>query len=485
MTDGKPTGEHSDDPRARRARRGFFWGCLAGCIVSAIIIVATTYFSRLLPAPVPTSESAAQDSASLPPEEAIAPLDRVASIAGPQPAPRQAAIMLASMAVPATTEQLQLEAEGVANQLRTQYPDLAEALHVVAIFHAQMRHSGEAEKIWSKCIELAPDHVEYYVNLAAIAMERGNSELAVETLQQALEAHCSSPDVYHHLAVSLTKLGRCEEAEQVIQEGLAAYPQFPSAWLVLGQAQLKLGKAAEAEASLRKAVQQGSRSPPAYFALGNACARQGKREEAAEFRKVFAKLKESRPLDVQQRFQILSSAEARRTAVAVLGEAAMVHIWQENSLEAERLFLRAIALEPTSVSSCQALADLYKKAGMAVEEQVVRRRLIQIEPFNLVNYLNLATICAQLGQSESAEAALKLAIAISPDAIDAYTTLAQFYIQSGKAGHARWYAQEAVRRDPTAERYMLLGATCRLLGDDAEAQVAFAKAKQMQPDGQP
>ena len=132
----------------------------------------------------------------------------------------------------------------------------------------------------------------------------------------------------------------------MIQKALADAPQSPACWLVLGETQLKLGKAAEAEASLRKAIDLGSRSPTAYFALGNACARQGKDEEAAKFRKRFTELKASQPLDPQQRYQVLSTAEAHRTAVTTLCEAATVHSWQGDFLEAERLLLAPLRSTP-------------------------------------------------------------------------------------------------------------------------------------------
>ena len=446
---------------------------LVVCVaVTAVIILAVIYMTppdRLTPDP----DEPAANIASPP-----AATDDAA--VGATPGPPRATILLAQKAVPASADQLQQEAQDVADSLCAQYPNLAEALHVAALFHSQNRQSGEAEKLWRKCIELSPKHVGYYVNLAAIAMDRGNSELAVETLQQAIDSDCLSVDVYHHMAVSLTKLGRCDEAESVIKKALETYPQFSACWLVLGQAQLKQGKAEEAEAALRKAIELGAQSTDVYFALANACARQGKQEEAAEFRKRFTELKASRPLNPQQRFQVLSAAEARRTAIAILCEAATVQSWKENSLEAERLFLRAIALDPTYPESCRALAALYRTEGLVAEEQITRRRLVDIEPYNLVNYLNLANVSANLGESESAEAALKAAIAIDPGAPHAYLTLAQFYLQTGKAKHARWYAQKAVQRLPTAESYRLLGATCRLLDDDTAAEAALAEARKLE-----
>ncbi len=168
-----------------------------------------------------------------------------------------------------------------------------------------------------------------------------------------------------------------------------------------------------------------------------------------------------------------------------LSEAAAVHSRQGNSLESERLLLRAIALDPTNATPCQALAGLYHEAGMLPEERVVRRRLVEIEPYHFDRYVTLAKVCMELGEPESAEATLKLAVAARPEAAEGYATLAQFYLQQSKARKARWFAQEAIRREPTAEGYLFLASTCRVLGDNADAEAALAKARQLAPAGSP
>ena len=196
-------------------------------------------------------------------------------------------------------------------------------------------------------------------------------------------------------------------------------------------------------------------------------------------RRQFARLKASQPLAAGERFAVLSLAEARRTAVTILVEAATVHAWQQDSLEAERLLLRAIAINPSSAVSCHKLAEVYKEAGLAAEQRVVVERLVQLEPLNLLHYLELARLADELGEPEGAEAALKLAISVAPDNPGPYTTLARFYLQQQQPKKARWYAQEAVRRDPTAEGFVLLASTCRLVGDEATAEAALAEAQRL------
>lgn len=446
--------------------------------IAAVIALGIVYWTK----PV-ESDSTAQVNAQNP-SHADSPAAEKSAAPKPQtnttPQSRQPAVSLVATPVPATTEQLRHESEQVAKRLRSQFPELPEALHVVAMMHAQQRQTAEAEKLWRKCIELAPNNEQYYVNLAAVAMDRGNSLLAAETLEKAAASGISSPDLLHHLAVAQMDIGKCEVAEQTIEKALRPNPRFSAGWVVKGQAQLKLGKVVEAEESLRKALALGSQSAEVYFSLANAVARQGKNDEAESLRKKFSELKATQPLDTRQRFQILTAAETRRNAVAVCTEAAMVHSWQGDFLESERLLLRAIALDPANVASCRTLASLYRQANMKPEERVLRRRLAEIEPHEFSNHLSLAKLSAELGELESAEAALKVAISLQPDRLDGYAVLAQLYQQSGRHKQARWFAQEAVNRQPTAEGYRFLATTCEQLGDNPSADAALEMASKLE-----
>ncbi len=410
--------------------------------------------------------------------------------AGPQPSPSKpaespgqrspgATIRLSATPLALPAEQLQRETEEVGSQLLARFPELPEALHVAALMHAQLRQTAQAQKLWQRCVELMPRNDQYRINLAAIAMDHGDYDLAVAALQPAIERGSTSPEVSHHLGMALSQLGRGEEAEQILSASLQRHPQSTAHWLVLGQAQLKSGKASEAETSLRQALALGLESSDLYFALGNACAQLGKREEAAEFHQQFALRQAAQPLAAQERFQVLSTAEARRTAVTIMVEAATVHAWQQDSLEAERLLLRALAIDPSSLASCRKLAEIYKEAGLVAEQRAAVLRLVEIDPHNLIHYLELAQLEARLDEPEAAEAALKMAISVAPDNAAPYTTLARFCLQEKQTKKARWYAQEAVRRNPTPEGYVLLASICRLVSDEPTAEAALAEAQRL------
>ena len=379
-------------------------------------------------------------------------------------------------------EMLQAEIELVASDLQNQFPKLPDALHVVAMMKAQTRQFSDAQKLWEECTRLAPKKEIYRVNLASIAMEMGDNELAIRVLNDGAGMGFDSFDFLHHLAIALSKLGRYEEAVATLQKSIQKFPNDSSNWILFGQAQLEQGQSSDAEASFRKAMEMGAATPNVFLGLGNACARQGKREEAAKHLKTYSELMSKDRLSGQERYQVLSEKEIRRTASTVLTEAATVYFRLKDNRQTERLLMRCVALAPKDLSGLRALADLYFKTKMLSEERVVRERILELGSNQFQDCVDLAKVCAQLQDNKSAEAALKLAMTLSPNSIEPYATLAQFHLTSGDLDHARWFAQQAIERQPTAEGFRFLASICQKQKDDPGASQALQFAEQLEKE---
>lgn len=400
--------------------------------------------------------------------------------AKPKDINRVAALRLVREAIDISGELLQAEMEQVASDLQNQFPKLPDALHVVAMMKAQTRQYSDAQKLWEECVRLAPKQEIYCVNLASIAMEMGDNERAIRALDEGAAAGFDSFDFLHHMAIALSKLGRYEEAVTTLQKSIKKFPSDSSNWILLGQAQLEQRKSVEAEASFRRAMEMGAASPSVFVGLGNACARQGNRDEAAKHLKTYSELMNKDKLSGQERYQVLSDKEIRRTASTVLTEAATFYFRQKDILQTERLLMRCVALAPKDLSGLRALGDLYFKSRMLAEERVVRERVLELGSNGFQDCLDLAKVCAQLQDTKSAEASLKLAMTLNPTAIEPYATLAQFHLQSGGLDQARWFAQQAIEREPTAEGFRFLASICQMQKDEHGAVQALKFARQLE-----
>lgn len=384
------------------------------------------------------------------------------------PSMAQARVQLPRVAVPADKDALEAEATFVVEELLDAYEEDARALHVSAMLNAQLHNTQQAQESWEKCVELEPDIEVFYVNLAAIALDRGDAQAAVDTLRKAMSRGISSTDILHHLGIALLSTGDANEAAEVAQQVLDTNPNAGAHWLILGQAQLKLGETQAAESSLKNAIALGVTTKPAYFALLNATLRNGKREEAMEVQAIYQGFQEEK-LAADERYQVLSKAEALRVCLSTLGESAALYQDRQEFETAEHLYLRMLALQPDHKSAINELAAIYQAQGDTREELAVYERLTEVDSLNLLNYLYLAKAASGVGQNDRAEAAIKLAISMSPETVTGYAAMAEFLLEDDQAEKALWYLRRAVRLKPSQEGFRLLARALRSLGREREA----------------
>ncbi len=394
------------------------------------------------------------------------------------------ALVLPPPATGLTMRSLQDEAFEVAERLQADYPEVPEALHVLAMLHAGLRQRGRAEELWRRCIQLAPSEAIYSINAAGAAVDQGRGEEAVEILEAALEAGSEPAGVYHQLAAVLNQLGRLDEAEEALLKVLELYPESAEDWYLLGQTQSKRGDYAAAEASLYRALELAPAPVSALHVLANVSAARGKSEQAAKYREHYRQLKAAPPRQLtpegstrMRRERYLG--ESLRIALLTLDEAATVYTRQGDWDRAEGLRLRSLALDPTSTDMLRELAVLYVDQQRFADAQVVLVRLTELEPDNAIEQWNLAQIAAQAGDPGTAEAAYRRVLDLQPDAAGAHLGLAQLYRDLGRFEQARWAAEEAARWSPTADSFRLLADICRRTGDHAAAQAAQERADRL------
>ncbi len=393
-------------------------------------------------------------------------------------------LVLPPPATDLTMRSLQDEAFAVAERLQADYPELPEALHVLAMLHAGMRQRGRAEALWRRCIELAPSEAIYAINAAGALVDQGRGEEAVEVLETALASGSEPAGVYHQLAAVLNQLGRLDEAEAALQNVLALYPESAEDWYLLGQTQSKRGDYAAAEASLYRALELAPAPVSALHVLANVSAALGKSEQAAKYREHYRQLKAAparqlTPEDATGMRRERYLGESLRIALLTLDEAATVYTRQGDWDQAEKLRLRSLALDPTGTDMLRELAVLYLDQQRFAEAQVVLVRLTELEPDNAIEQLNLAQIAAQAGDPGTAEAAYRRVLDLQPDAARAHFGLAQLYRDLGRFEQARWAAEEAARWSPTADSFRLLADICRRAGDHTAAQAAQERADRL------
>jgi superkiller protein 3 len=129
------------------------------------------------------------------------------------------------------------------------------------------------------------------------------------------------------------------------------------------------------------------------------------------------------------------------------------------------------------------LAMLLQRTGRVIEALRIYQQLCQSQPETALHHFNLGNVNMMLKRYVDAERAYKKVIELQPERGDGYRALAQCYLVGSKdAVAAASLAREAVKRDPTAPVYVLLGEACARAGDLAAARDAWRRALELDPD---
>ncbi len=409
-----------------------------------------------------------------------------APLLGESPLPVGQTVEIPTTAVEVPNEDLQADGVDEIEKLQKRFPKNPAAMHVAAMLYAGLRQTEKAEEIWRRSITLDSRYVGPRTGLASVLTDRGEDDEAVQVLSRAIADRCASPETYYTLAEVLTKLGRLDEAEKTLQDGLKLFPQVAKLWFLLGQTQNQRQQFEQAEASLLKAIQFGYGSPTVYFTLSNACIRQGKKEEAAKYRKQFSEMKEAGAEATEgQAFHEKYGKALRPLVASSFAGAAAVYEKEKEPGEAERLFLKNLALIPKNPEVLRELASFYLKTERPADARVVLQRLVELDPTGAIDLMNLASVSAQLGDFAGAEKSLRQVIELKPDAALPRISLAQLFLQTGDFKEARAQAESSIRVVPTAQGYGVLAAAAQALGDEATARSATEMAQRLSAGAPP
>src|SRR4051812_598332 len=95
----------------------------------------------------------------------------------------------------------------------------------------------------------------------------GNLEATEALCREILESDPTQPDALHRLGLIATQKGQFDLAIQYLQQALARQPRYPACHCNLGVVYALRGRSAEAIASFQTAIRQSPRFPEPYHQL--------------------------------------------------------------------------------------------------------------------------------------------------------------------------------------------------------------------------
>ncbi len=150
----------------------------------------------------------------------------------------------------------------------------------VAVQHHQAGRLQEAEAIYSRVLELKPDHADALHLSGVAAHHTGQHQKAIQLILQAIQASPKVSMFFYNLGAAYHAISCFEEAIQSYQKALCLNPDYAEVYSNLGNSYKSLGRLDEAISSYQKAIQLRPDFAVAYNNLGTAFNRLGQFDNA-------------------------------------------------------------------------------------------------------------------------------------------------------------------------------------------------------------
>lgn len=282
------------------------------------------------------------------------------------------------------------------------HPNDINVLGLLGAILLKLGQSADARPILEKTIRLEPNFAKPYEDLGTLHLQEGETEKAVGYFQDAIRLDGSQAGAYSGLAKALARLGDNESAEEARKEHLKLSPVAQA--LEQANKLLAAGQTARAEKICDDISKQQPNNTEVLRLLARIASDDGRHVVAEGLLKRILKL----------------SAGDYRCYVDLglyLGE-------RGRYPEAVEVLEKAVALEPTVISSQQRLGDFLAIIGRSADALEVYDTALQLDGDYAPALVGRGHMLRILGRKDEAIKAYESGIAIRPGFGDAWWSLA-------------------------------------------------------------
>ena len=133
-------------------------------------------------------------------------------------------------------------------------PDHPDALHYAGVLAHQQGRSDEAIALIEKSLRLAPDRADCYSNLGIVFQAQGKLDAAIDAYRRAISLNPGHANAHSNLGVVLRAMDRSIEAEEAYRTAIRVEPDHIDAYTNLGVLLTGLKRTEEAVACFCKAI---------------------------------------------------------------------------------------------------------------------------------------------------------------------------------------------------------------------------------------
>jgi protein O-GlcNAc transferase len=187
------------------------------------------------------------------------------------------------------------QAEQIYRRILQVAPQHPQTLNLLGVIACQTGHYKEAEQLARQAILANPKVAAFYNNLGNALKELKQNETAEQAYQQALKLKPNYAGAMANLAGMLCNKEQIDQAQDLYQKALGLDPRLLEAHLGLGNLYRSQGRMAQAQGCYQQALQLQPQSAEAYFELGLQQRQQGDIQAAIDHFKSAIRLKPDYP----------------------------------------------------------------------------------------------------------------------------------------------------------------------------------------------
>lgn len=161
-------------------------------------------------------------------------------------------------------------------------PNHPDALHFLGVMAHQRGCDDDALRLISHSIELQPDNAGFRSNMGNLLFERERYEDAAWQYCQALAIEPDRPDVLNNLALLCKGLKQCGDAERYLLKAIDLAPDFIDARHNLARLYAQMGRIKDATEQASEALIRAPHHSPSREILGYVYCKSGRYDAAAK-----------------------------------------------------------------------------------------------------------------------------------------------------------------------------------------------------------
>jgi predicted TPR repeat methyltransferase len=150
----------------------------------------------------------------------------------------------------------------------------------LAVFLQKNDHLLQADAVYQKLLEVAPEHPDLLHFSGVVAHQQGRHEDGIALIQRSLAVQPEQANCFANLGVIFKALGRLDEATAAYEKAIAIDPGHANAYNNLGVLLRALRRYQDSETAYRKAIEISPEYVEAYHNLGILLAGLGRTKEA-------------------------------------------------------------------------------------------------------------------------------------------------------------------------------------------------------------